>query len=64
MKYTDIIWDFNGTILDDVEAGIKSVNKMLSDRSLPTIKDKEHYRRVFRLHQGNVCKQGLCDWRV
>ena len=48
MKYTDIIWDFNGTILDDVEAGIKSVNKMLSDRSLPTIKDKEHYRRVFR----------------
>ena len=48
MKHTDVIWDFNGTILDDVAAGIASVNKMLSDRSLPTIKDKEHYRKIFR----------------
>ena len=48
MRYTDVIWDFNGTILDDVAAGIASVNKMLSDRSLPTIKDKEHYRKIFR----------------
>jgi phosphoglycolate phosphatase len=48
MRYTDVIWDFNGTILDDVAAGIKSVNKMLSDRGFPTIKDKEHYRKVFR----------------
>ena len=47
MKYTDIIWDFNGTILDDVEAGILSVNKLLSDRGLPTICDKEYYQRVF-----------------
>lgn len=47
MKYTDIIWDFNGTILDDVEAGIISVNKLLSDRGLPTISDKEYYRSVF-----------------
>ena len=48
MKYTDVIWDFNGTILDDVAAGIASVNKMLADRSLPIIEDEEHYRRVFR----------------
>ena len=48
MNYTDIIWDFNGTILDDVDAGIRSVNKMLSDRGLDTIKDKEHYRRLFK----------------
>lgn len=46
--YTDIIWDFNGTIIDDVEAGIVSVNKLLSDRNLPVIPDKESYRRVFR----------------
>ena len=46
--YTDIIWDFNGTIIDDVEAGIISVNKLLSDRNLPTIPDKESYRRLFR----------------
>ncbi len=48
MKYTDIIWDFNGTIIDDVEAGILSVNKMLSDRGLPTIADSDEYRSVFR----------------
>ena len=48
MRYTDVIWDFNGTILDDVAAGIASVNKMLSDRGLPTIKDEEHYRKIFR----------------
>ena len=47
-KYTDIIWDFNGTIIDDVEAGIISVNKLLSDRGLPIIPDKEAYREVFR----------------
>lgn len=48
MKYTDIIWDFNGTILDDVDAGIASVNKLLSDRGLPTIQDKDFYRSIFR----------------
>lgn len=47
MKYTDIIWDFNGTVIDDVDVGIRSVNKMLSERALPTIPDRESYRRVF-----------------
>ena len=46
--YTDIIWDFNGTIIDDVEAGILSVNKLLSDRGLPTITDRACYHRHFR----------------
>lgn len=48
MKYTDIIWDFNGTIIDDVEAGIISVNSMLSERGIATIRDKDHYRSLFR----------------
>ena len=47
MKYGHIIWDFNGTILDDVETGIRSVNKLLMDRGLPTVKSKEEYREVF-----------------
>lgn len=47
MKYTHIIWDFNGTILDDVDAGIKSINALLSARSLPTIKSADGYRAVF-----------------
>lgn len=29
MKYTYILWDFNGTILDDVQTGIDCVNTLL-----------------------------------
>ena len=47
MKYTDIIWDFNGTIIDDVETGINSVNTMLAERGLDTIPDKDTYRKIF-----------------
>ena len=47
MKYTHILWDFNGTILDDVDAGIKSVNKLLSERGLPTVDSRERYHEVF-----------------
>ena len=43
-----IIWDFNGTILDDVKAGIDSVNKLLRDRKLKEISGVEEYRGVFR----------------
>jgi phosphoglycolate phosphatase len=46
-KYTHLMWDFNGTIFDDAEAGIKSVNKMLSERGLDTIKSRERYREIF-----------------
>lgn len=48
MKYTHIIWDFNGTLFDDVDAGISSVNKMLSERGLKTISNKDEYREVFK----------------
>lgn len=47
MKYTHILWDFNGTILDDLDAGIKSVNKLLSERGLPTVDSHERYYEVF-----------------
>lgn len=42
------IWDFNGTILDDVAVGIASVNHLLRERGLPIIESKEYYRSVFR----------------
>ena len=41
------IWDFNGTLLDDVETGIVSVNQMLRERDLPTLDSKEDYYKVF-----------------
>lgn len=46
-KYTHVIWDFNGTILDDVELGIACVNVMLEKRGLPILPDKEAYRHAF-----------------
>ncbi len=45
--YTDILWDFNGTILDDVEAGIKSVNTLLRRRGLQTLSTRNDYYKVF-----------------
>lgn len=38
---THIIWDFNGTVLDDVDASVAAVNDMLRIRGLPeTTKEK------------------------
>lgn len=45
--YTDILWDFNGTILDDVKTGIDSVNKLLTERGLETIDTLQRYYSVF-----------------
>ena len=47
MNYTHIFWDFNGTILDDVQTGIDCVNILLKKRGLKTIPDKEFYKEVF-----------------
>ena len=47
MKYKDIIWDFNGTIIDDVEVGIKSVNPLLAARGLKTLDSLAEYQSVF-----------------
>ncbi len=47
-KYDCIIWDFNGTLLDDVRTGIDSVNILLAARGLPLIENEEHYRKIFR----------------
>lgn len=46
-KYEYVIWDFNGTILDDVEASMSSVNVLLEARGLPKMPDFEFYREVF-----------------
>ncbi len=45
--YTDILWDFNGTLLDDVEAGIISVNTLLRRRGIATVDSVERYHEVF-----------------
>ena len=47
MKYTHILWDFNGTIINDVETGIISLNTLLKRRNMPTIDSVEQYHSVF-----------------
>ena len=48
MRYDYLIWDFNGTLLDDVQTGIDSVNTLLAERGISTVKSIERYREVFR----------------
>ncbi len=43
MKYTHIIWDWNGTLLNDIGASLASVNDMLAMRGRPPI-DIDYYR--------------------
>lgn len=47
MMYTTIIWDFNGTLLNDVETGIRTENTLLARRGMPLLRDVAHYRSVF-----------------
>ncbi|MCL2321516.1 MAG: hypothetical protein FWC47_05335 [Oscillospiraceae bacterium] len=47
MSYSHVIWDFNGTILDDVEAVINSENIVLKRHNLPYIQDIKQYQSVF-----------------
>lgn len=45
--YDTLIWDFNGTLLDDVDPGILCANEMLARRGLPTIPDRARYFELF-----------------
>ena len=41
-----IIWDWNGTLLDDVSAAVRALNRMLSVRGVSAITE-ERYRNSF-----------------
>lgn len=41
-EYKVIIWDFNGTLIDDIDAALASVNDMLTRRNLPTINFEQY----------------------
>ncbi len=46
MEYQHLIWDWNGTLLDDLELTIEIMNGMLRRRGLPTM-DRTRYHAVF-----------------
>ena len=46
INYKHIIWDWNGTLLNDVKLCADIMNNLLKARSLPTI-TLEKYREIF-----------------
>ena len=46
-KYNYILWDWNGTLLDDAAAGVAVINEMLARRKMKTLSGTAEYRRVF-----------------
>lgn len=46
VKFESIIWDWNGTLLNDVDVVIEAINKLLNDRNLIPL-TLERYRDVF-----------------
>ena len=45
IKYKYIIWDWNGTLLNDVNASLDAVNDMLEERRMPPI-DMARYKEI------------------
>ena len=45
-KYKHIIWDWNGTLINDVWLVVEIMNKMLKKRNMPEI-DSKQYKEIF-----------------
>jgi phosphoglycolate phosphatase len=45
-QYKGIIWDWNGTLLNDTELAVKSMNNMLVKRGMPVL-SVDRYKNVF-----------------
>ena len=46
MRYKHIVWDWNGTLLDDLWLCIESINFVLESRGMSEV-DKESYKSRF-----------------
>ena len=42
-----VVWDWNGTLLNDVDAAMAVMDRMLSRRGLPSLGGAERYREIF-----------------
>lgn len=47
MKYNTIFWDWNGTIIDDIDISIESINSLLRSRKMKHFEKTEDYHSVF-----------------
>ena len=46
MRYKHIVWDWNGTLLNDLWLCIESINFVLESRGMSQV-DKESYKSIF-----------------
>lgn len=46
MKVSDVIWDWNGTLLNDLNLCLTSINSLLGKRALPLL-EESFYKEVF-----------------
>lgn len=47
MKFTTIFWDWNGTVIDDLDISMRSINGLLSARGMKTFDTVSEYHNVF-----------------
>jgi len=47
-KYKHVIWDWNGTIINDVDLCVELINWLLKEKNLKTI-TKEEYKNIFTI---------------
>ena len=59
--YKTIIWDWNGTLLDDLELSLGATNTLLRDRNLPTL-SVERYKEIFKFPVIDYYKEAGFDF--
>lgn len=58
----EIIWDWNGTLFDDVSTGPAILNQMLAKRGKPPLRDLAHYREIFQFPVENYYRAAGLDF--
>lgn len=58
-----IIWDWNGTLLNDIEICIRSMNRLLEKRSLPIL-GQDLYRQIFTFPVKDYYRKAGFDFEV
>ena len=49
-----ILWDWNGTLLDDVELCVDALNRLLEKHAYPQRYDRDQYRAIFGFRLKNI----------
>lgn len=47
MKYKYVIWDWNGTLFDDIQISIETINEMLKVKNYHHTIEKKQYKEIF-----------------